>query len=78
MISTDDVRTICTALRKLYEIILKNKTNNFKDMEELITYAYISAKKMNKKLCEHAGKIDKHDTESVWLDQLKNLREECL
>jgi hypothetical protein len=77
MLDTESKRTICTALRELFRYMLKHQNSDFEDMKELLTYAYISAKKMNKRLCEYAGKkIDEHDTEERWIDQLREVKRE--
>jgi hypothetical protein len=69
-------RTICTAVRALYADLWKNGYENMGEADDLIKYIYISAKKMNKKLCAYAGKIDVHDDEARWLDQLDEVRRE--
>lgn len=78
MLQSSATRTICESLRELYLRILEYKNDDgFKDMEELLKFAYVSAKKMNKQLVKYAkGTEDMHDTEDKWLGQLEEVRRE--
>jgi hypothetical protein len=74
VLNESQTRTICTAIRELYPLVLRLKDS---DAEELVKYIYISAKKMNHRLREYANlSNDTHDTEERWINQLSVVKGE--